>query len=213
MRSGRMPLLKSLQKCLDAATRRCTGCAGSWASSVKKTTLYQERDEEKRKEFQAVIEAINPEDIVYVDETGISPSLYRQYARAVRGKKVFFDVKGSKKQNVTIIAGLRNNQCIGAYAFEGYTDAKRFNGWLKTCLVPELKKGNVVVMDNYSIHNKAETREIIEAAGCRLIYQPAHSPDLNKIEQFWAKLKARIRNIRYKFDDIHDAIDDVFQLI
>ena len=99
---------------------------------------------------------------------------------------------------------------IAPYVFDGYTDAKLFNGWLKKCLLPELKKGQVVIMDNATFHKSKLTKELIESVGCRLLYQPPYSPDLNPIEQQWAVLKRKFRKHKHKFDNFNDAVDYAF---
>ena len=73
-------------------------------------------------------------------------------------------------------------------------------------LIPNLKKNQIAIMDNACIHKSPKIREAIEKAGCRLVYQPAYSPDLNPIEHFWALLKKKIGALRQKFGSIFDAI-------
>lgn len=90
---------------------------------------------------------------------------------------------------------------------EGCVDKKVFIAWLKELLVPTLKPNQVVIMDNASFHKGKEIREIIENAGCKLIYLPPYSPDLNPIENYWAVLKKYIPTIKDKFGDLSDAID------
>lgn len=92
-----------------------------------------------------------------------------------------------------MIAGLCNNKIIAPFTHEITTDAELFNGWLEKCLIPELRPGQVIVMDNYSIHKTNKTKELIEAAGCKLLFLPPYSPDLNPIEQYWAIIKAKCK--------------------
>jgi transposase len=183
-------------------------------SPVKKTTLYAERNEEKRKAFAAEIDTIDPEDLVYMDESGIDASLQREYARAPRGKQVISDVKGKKTERTSLIAAwlLEAKEIIAPYAFNGYTDAVRFNGWIKKCLLPVLKKGQVVVMDNAAFHKSKKTRQLIESVGCTLLYLPPYSPDLNPIEKQWAVLKRKYRKLKYLGWQHEDAVDLAFAL-
>lgn len=184
----------------------------SSVSRVKKTSLYAERNEEKRAAFQAEIEAINPTDLVYLDESGIDAYLQRKYARAKRGKKVISDVYGKKYGRVSVIAAWlpQTKSMLAPFVFEGYTDAKLFNGWLEKCLLPELRAGQVVVMDNAAFHKSKLTKELIESVGCRILYQPPYSPDLNPIEQQWAVLKRKFRKHKHKFNTFNDAVDYAF---
>ena len=125
---------------------------------------------------------------MFLDESGIDEYLQRDYARAKRGKQVISDVYGRKFGRISVIAAWlpQAKKMIAPYVFNGHTDVKRFNGWLEKCLLPELKYGQVIIMDNATFHKSKRTKEIIESVGCRLLFQPAYSPDLNPIEQQWA---------------------------
>lgn len=182
------------------------------ALPVKKTTLYAERDEEKRKEFITEIEKIDPADLVYLDESGIDKFLSRNYARAPRGEQVISEIRGKKYQRVSMIAAQCLKDVLAPFVFEGTTNSKIFNHWLEKCLVPELRPGQVVVMDNYCIHKTAKTYEIIEKAGCKILFLPPYSPDLNPIENLWAITKTKIKKIKRFCDDFHQAINLAFKV-
>lgn len=160
----------------------------------------------------AEIEQVNQADLVYLDESGIDEFLQRDYARAQRGKQVISEVYGRKYGRLSIIAAWlpKAKEMIAPYVFDGYTDGKRFNGWLEKCLLPELKKGQIVVMDNATFHKSKFTKELIESVGCRLLYQPPYSPDLNPIEQQWAVLKRKFRKHKHKFKTFNEAVDYAF---
>lgn len=149
---------------------------------------------------------------MWLDESGIDEFLQRDYARAPRGKQVISDVSGKKYARISIIAAWlsKAKAMIAPYVFNGYTDTKTFNGWLEKCLLPELKAGQIVIMDNASFHKSQKTKELIESVGCRLLFQPAYSPDLNPIEKQWAVLKAKFTKHKHKFDNFNDAVDYAF---
>lgn len=88
-----------------------------------------------------------------------------------------------------------------------------FNAWVEQFLAPQLRPGQVVVMDNASFHKSAKTRELIEAVGCRVLFLPPYSPDLNPIEQFWANMKRWIKTRIPNFDKFYDAIVAFFKSI
>ena len=113
---------------------------------------------------------------------------------------------------MSIIAGWipEKKEMIAPYVSDGYTDAERFNGWLEKCLLPCLRKGQVIVMDNASFHKSKKTKELIESVGCRLFFQPAYSPDLNPIEKQWAILKKKFRKHKHKFNTFDEAVDYAF---
>ena len=180
---------------------------------VKKTTLYAERDEQQRQEFLTKITELDPGKVVYVDESGIDASLYREYARSLRGKRIKTDIYGKKYERTSLIAGWIHHTLkdfIAPYAFDGYTDSTRFNGWLEECLLPVLGPGWTIILDNASFHKGAKTKDLVQKAKCTLLYLPPYSPDFNPIENQWATLKNRYRSFKHKGLGHHDAIDASF---
>lgn len=149
--------------------------------------------------------------MVYIDESGVEDTLRRQYARAPRGEPVIADILGHKTQRISLLCGLLGKKLIAPWMVEGYTDADVFNQWIESALLKELPPGYTVIMDRASFHRKPRTRELIEKAGCALIYLPAYSPDFNLIEEWWAILKARIKAILPGADSLIHAIEHVFQ--
>ena len=121
--------------------------------------------------------------------------------------------RGKKYQRVSMIAAQCKKDILAPLVFEGTADANLFNFWLKQCLVPELKSGQVIVMDNYSIHKGAETKDILEKAGCDILFLPPYSPDYNPIENYWAVIKSRIKKIKNKCDSFNQAINLAFSMI
>ena len=162
----------------------------------------------------AEIEQVDPEKLVWLDESGIDEYLHRDYARAIRGKQVISDVYGRKYGRISVIAAWlpHSKKMIAPYVFEGYTDTKLFNGWIKKCLLPCLKKGQVVIMDNAAFHKSTITKDLIESVGCRILFQPPYSPDLNPIEQQWAILKRKFRKHKHKFNNFNEAVDYAFNV-
>jgi len=146
-----------------------------------------------------------------MDESGIHEFLYNQYARAERGTPVFTDVRGSKYQRCNMIAAWCNSDVLAPMVFTGSCDRMLFEQWLEEWLIPTLKPGQVVVMDNYVIHKSDTTKKLIEGAGCKLIFLPPYSPDYNPIEKFWANIKQAIRKINHLHDNFQNAIDYAFK--
>jgi transposase len=142
------------------------------------------------------LKTINPARIVYVDECGLNESIGREYARAVKGKPVVTNILGKRTARTSIIAGLNAGKPVAPMYFEGYCNTDVVKQWVKDVLTPVLIPGQVVIWDNASFHQCTEFSQLIESAGCRLIYLPTYSPDLNPIEQWWSALKARIRRLR-----------------
>mgnify|MGYP003441220601 FL=1 len=148
--------------------------------------------------------------MVYVDESGIDTSLYREHARAPRGKKIIERVSGRKFARQSIVAARLGDAILAPFRYTGTCDAKLFNFWLKNMLIPKLKPGQIVIMDNASIHKTDATRKLIKEAGCELIFLPPYSPDLNPIEHFWADLKKKLRYIVHQFKTFQDAMTAIF---
>jgi len=108
-------------------------------------------------------------------------------------------------------AGWCNRTVVALMTFKGYCDTLWFEAWVEGQLVPQLKPRQVVVMDNASFHKSQRTQELIEQAGCTLLFLPPYSPDLNKIEKFWARLKNHLSKNLTEFDPLWDAVDHVFR--
>ncbi|GHU12984.1 transposase [Alphaproteobacteria bacterium] len=157
--------------------------------------LYKERDEKRRQEYDNEIKEISKEDLVYVDESGIEECLIREMARAPRNERIYGETSGKKFARENIIAGWNCGKVVAPMGFKCNCDAILVETWAEKCLVPALKPGQVVILDNAKFHNKEKLRKIIEKAGCRVIFLPPYSPDLNPIEHFWDWLKNKIRNI------------------
>ncbi len=147
---------------------------------------------------------------MFIDETGIDNNLSSLYGWALRGVKSFADVLGHRTVRKTLIAGYAygNKQLIAPMEYEGYTDTELFTTWVRDVLCRELRPRQVIIMDNASFHKSAKIRELIESAGCRLIYLPPYSPDLNPIEHIWANLKALIRRHKDRQDNLSLAIHE-----
>lgn len=96
--------------------------------------------------------------------------------------------------------------------FNGSCNTDLFNNWVEHFLIDELRPGQVVVLDNAAFHKSAKTIAFIESVGCRVIFLPPYSPDLNPIEKFWANMKRWIRNYITQFDHFDEALDKFFAL-
>ena len=119
---------------------------------------------------------------------------------------------GRREGRVNMIAALCNQNLIAAFIVEGACNRTVFETWLSTCLLPTLVTGQVVVMDNATFHKGGRIEQLIEEAGCQVLYLPPYSPDLNKIEKCWSWLKSQIRKHLAQFDCLRDAIENVLRL-
>jgi transposase len=180
-------------------------------ASEKKSVHATERDSEenllRREAFVASIRGIAPEDLIYLDESGVSTQMTRLYARAEGGHRVQDAVPGGHWKMLTLLGAMSVDGMIAAMTVEADTDREVFLAYLDQVLCPKLRAGHVVVMDNLSSHKVAGVRERIEACGASLIYLPPYSPDLNPIEKAWAKLKQGMRAKQARtVEALHDAV-------
>ena len=155
---------------------------------------------------------MDPTELVYLDESGVDEALHRSYARAPRGTKVVGEVSGTHAERISLIAALNASQLLAPMRFAGYCDTTVFNTWLAQALLPKLRPGQTVLMDNASFHKSPTTKTLIESKGCFLKYLPTYSPDLNPIESHWAILKARLRKHRQPTQSLSQAIDTIFAM-
>lgn len=138
-------------------------------------------------------------------------SIRREYGRSPKGQKIPEDITGKRKRRISIIAGLVENKPIAPWYFEGYCNTSVILLWVEKVLIPCLKSGMTVIWDNASFHKSPKIRALIEIAGCKLLFLPPYSPDLNPIEKWWSAFKAQIRRIRQGKMSLKRAICKVFR--
>ena len=117
----------------------------------------------------------------------------RRYARAPRGERLRVGGPHGPWKTTTFVAGLRRDGLVAPWVIDGAINREAFETYVEKVLVPELRRDDVVIMDNLSSHKGAKVRAMIEAAGAQLLYLPSYSPDFNPIELALAKLKALLR--------------------
>ena len=181
------------------------------ASREKKTYGYRERDEDQRQAFIKHLSTLPQEKIVYLDESGMDSRDAYDYGWNEKGERFHALKSGRREGRVNIIAALCDQNLIAPFTVEGACNRTVFETWLETCLVPTLEPGQVVVMDNATFHKGGRIQELIQNAGCELLYLPPYSPDLNLIEKCWSWLKSRIRKKLGQFDCLRDAIEGVLR--
>jgi transposase len=146
-----------------------------------------------------------------VDECGLNEAIHREYARAPIGEKVVTDVSGKRSKRTSIIAGLNQQEIIAPFYFSGYCNTELIVTWVKKVLLPCLKSGMILIWDNASFHQSGKIKELIESVGCKLLFLPPYSPDLNPIEHYWATLKAYIRRLKQGKMTIPQALEKIFR--
>ncbi len=134
--------------------------------------------------------------LLFIDESGAKTNMTRLYGRAPRGKRVYDRVPSGRWETTTMIAAMGRNGPQAPWVLEGPMDGAAFAAWAKYVLAPTLERGDIVVMDNLSVHRNASARAAIQATGAEIWPLPAYSPDLNPIEKMWSKLKAYLRKAK-----------------
>lgn len=178
----------------------------------KKTLDYIERSPEARQKFQVKLTQYAPQQIVYIDESGINNSETSTHGWCQEGKRFHGTRPGKRRDRLSLIGALCEHQFFAPMVYQGYCTAKLIETWLENCLLPNLREGQVVVMDNAPFHNSRRIRELIEEAGCELLFLPSYSPDLNPIEHWWHKIKTAIRKqLPLHQFDVHKAADAAFR--
>lgn len=135
----------------------------------------------------------DPSRFVFLDETWTKTNMTRLYGRAPVGERLVDHVPHGHWKTTTFLGALRFSGLTAPLVVDGAINGDLFLAYVREHLVPTLKAGDIVVLDNLSSHKVQGVREAIEAAGARLEYLPPYSPDLNPIEQVMAKLKALLR--------------------
>jgi transposase len=190
----------------ELAARLGTGCSRMAVGRAlrrlqitrkKKILRADERDradvQQKREDFLQQLAAVDPERRVYVDEMGATTAMTRTHGRAAVGERVYGSVPG-KWESLTLIAGMRRGGVLATGAFAGATDTAVFRAYTEQILVPELRPGDVVILDNLKPHKDKAVVEAIEGAGARVLPLPPWSPDLTPIEKMFSKVKGLLRS-------------------
>jgi transposase len=177
-------------------------------SAEKKSLHAQERDTEanrkRREEFVHALRLIPLDKLIFLDESGVSTQMTRLYARCQGGARIHEGTPDSRWKILTILGAISMRGMVATMTVEAATDREIFLAYLDHCLCPQLRPGDVVVMDNLSSHKVEGVRQRIEKCGAQLLYLPPYSPDLNPIEKAWAKLKQLLRTAKARTKDALD---------
>ena len=161
----------------------------------KKTLAASERDEEARAAWRAAAAQLDPEQLVFVDESGTNISLTRLYGWAPHHRRASGSAPRNHGKNTTLVAALAPDGLREPWLLEGAMDTDAFTWYISEQLAPTLRPGQVVVVDNLSAHKADRIRQAIEARDCQLLFLPPYSPDFTPIEQAFSKIKAILRGL------------------
>jgi transposase len=152
-----------------------------------------ERDEQKRSAFRERLKGVDPKRLLFVDESSTNIALTPRYGRAPKGERARGRAPRNWGKNVTLISSIGSEGIGPSMSIEGPSETDSFGIYVREILVPKLKAGQIVLMDNLSVHKGKWVRELIERRGCQLWFLPPYSPDFNPIEEAFSKVKALLR--------------------
>ena len=167
----------------------------------KKRLSASEADPDQRRTWWEAICHVDPERLVFVDESGATIRLTPLTGRAPRGERCIGQVPRNWGQPTTLLAAMTRDGITASFVVEGAADQMVFETFVEQVLAPTLRPGQVVIWDNLSVHKSPRARQAIEAQGCELRFLPPYSPDFNPIEQAFSKLKAFLRRAEQRTPD------------
>ena len=147
----------------------------------------------KRARWRRHQDKIDPRRLVFIDETWAKTNMTRTHGRCPRGQRLHAKVPHGHWKTLTFLAALRADKITAPCVMDGPINGRSFRAYVEQFLVPTLQPGDVVILDNLGSHKGQAVREAIRKAGAKLFFLPPYSPDLNPIEQVFAKLKALLR--------------------
>ena len=147
----------------------------------------------RRARWKRVQRKLDAERLVFIDETWTKTNMTRTHGRSLCGTRLVAKVPHGRWRTLTFIAALRRDQITAPCVFDGPINGISFRAYVEQVLVPTLKPGDIVIMDNLGSHKADAIRRIIRAAGATAVFLPPYSPDFNPIEQAFSKLKSDLR--------------------
>lgn len=161
--------------------------------------MARERDRpdisRRRIQWRSYQGRIDPQRLVFIDETWAKTNMTRSHGWAVRGERLVAKVPHGHWNTTTFLAALRHDRITAPCLFDGPINGELFLAYVERVLAPTLKPGDIVILDNLGSHKGKAVRTAIRATGAKLIFLPKYSPDLNPIEKLFAKLKTLLRKV------------------
>jgi transposase len=176
----------------------------------KKSWRYRERDEAKRQAFRQQLAQVPEDDRVYIDQAGVDNTHCYAYGWSAKGTRCPGERLGHRTQRISMAAAWCCGTVLSPLTFEGYCDSALIEAWFETQLCQVLRPGQVVILDNASVHRHQRLRVLLEQVGCALLPLPPYSPDLNKIEPLWHTIKTRIAHTKDQYPNFRVAVDAAF---
>jgi len=169
---------------------------------------------ERREAFLQTLASVAPDRLVFLDESGAKTNMTRLYGRAPRGQRVLDQTPHGHWQTTTMIGAVRCRGVCAGLVVDAATDAAVFETFIEQLLVPALRPGDVVMMDNLAAHKGAAVRLAIESVGATVLFLPPYSPDFNPIESMWSKVKQLLRSAAARtLESLWEAVGQALRAI
>jgi transposase len=180
----------------------------------KKTLGATERDEEARGAFRERLRSVEASRLIFVEESSTNVALTPRYARAPRGERAHGKAPRNWGKNVTLISSITLDGMGASMSIEGSSDTESFGRYMREVFAPRLEAGQIVLLDNLSVHRSGWVRDLLEGKGCQLWLLPSYSPDMNPIEEAFSKVKellrrAKARTLEALFEATAQSLDAV----
>jgi transposase len=154
------------------------------------------------------------ESLVFIDESGAKTNMTRLYGRAKKGQRCYDDAPHGHWNTTTMVSSIRLDGSTACMTLDGAQNIEAYREYVRQILVPQLRRGDIVIFDNLRAHHDAQALEMIHAAGAMTLALPAYSPDLNPIEKMWSKIKAFLRKAKARtLAALEQAIKDALATI
>lgn len=150
----------------------------------------------KREAWREEMRSLDPDKLVFIDESGVQGNMTRLYGRLIGGERLKESAPGGHWNITTLLSAIRHDGSTESMTIQGATTAEVFKAYIVKILCPTLRPTDIVILDNLSSHKDPGIREAIEKTGATLKYLPPYSPDLNPIENMWSKIKAMLRKLK-----------------
>ena len=178
------------------------------ASELEREDIKKERDEWRNWASSCEINAL-----VFIDESSAKTNMCRLYGRSARGERCYGTAPGAWK-TTTMLSSIRLNGKTECLVFDGAVDKPMFSAYMEEVLLQSLNEGDIVIMDNLSVHKNSFDTSKFKSRNIEVKYLPAYSPDFNPIEKMWSKIKAKLKEYKARDQDsLLNAIRDAFNLV
>jgi transposase len=172
----------------------------------KITKRYCQRDEAKRQRFAKRIASKDINKLAFLDESLACSNLHYEFGYAPQGEKLLGDVSGDRSIRIGLVGALRGKEPFAMHQFEGTMNRERLLKYLAEVLIPQMRPGEILVMDNASYHRHSSVRRLLNRHGIGCWYLPKYSPDFNPIENYWSWLKREIKKWRRIVKDFRTCL-------